>query len=40
MEVNILTEVLFGFGIGLGCAFVSTGFFLVLKSFQTVADVA
>ena len=38
MEVNVLTEVLFGFGIALACALVSTGFKLVLRSFQTVAD--
>ena len=38
MEINILSEVLFGFGIGLSVAFVSSGFKYVLRSFQTVAD--
>jgi len=38
MEINILTELLFGFGIGLSLAFVATGFRYVLKSFSTVAD--
>jgi|GEM_PF-5266252 len=39
MEVNILTEILFGFGIGLGCAIVASGFAMVMHSFQTVGDV-
>lgn len=35
---TVLTELLFGFGIGLSLAFVATGFRYVLKSFSTIAD--
>ncbi|MDD5482240.1 MAG: hypothetical protein PHP98_01120 [Kiritimatiellae bacterium] len=38
MEINVLTELLFGFGIGLSLAFLATGFRYVLKSFSTVGD--
>jgi len=38
MEVNILTEILFGFGVALACGLVATGLRLVLNSFRLVAD--
>jgi len=38
VEINILTEILFGFGIGLSCAYVSTAFSKVFTAFQTVGD--
>lgn len=39
MEVNVLTEILFGFGIALGIGLIGMGFKLVLRSFEIAADI-
>lgn len=38
MEVNILTEVLFGFAIALTCGFVAYGFHMIGRTFRMVGD--
>jgi len=38
MEVNVLAEVLFGFGVSLCLGFVAWGLRMVIHSFQTVGD--
>jgi len=38
MEINILVEVLFGFGIALTCGFVAYGFSMIGRTFRMVGD--
>ena len=38
MEINILTEILFGFSIALTCGFVAFGFSMILRTFRMVGD--
>jgi len=40
MEINVLVEVLFGFGLCLSLGLMSAGLRVVLKSFALVADSA